>query len=131
MAHRMTRRLTVRLMHAKRKEQALISLSTDIKTLSRWLSHDVLELAGPPLNVREELFDFIVAELQQRECKAHPKVRALRKVLQNQRDQLLAFAGVIDQKLVQIADHFEMPLGTVREVCLLHRKQTTIYSSIY
>ncbi|MEL7354706.1 MAG: hypothetical protein AAFN38_25090, partial [Cyanobacteria bacterium J06560_5] len=26
---------------------------------------------------------------------------------------------------VQIADHFEMPLGTVREVCLLHRKQAT------
>lgn len=73
-------------MHARRKEQTLISLSTDIKTRSRWVTHDVLELAGPPLDVREELFDLIFAELQQRDCKAHSKVRALRKVLQNQRD---------------------------------------------
>jgi len=63
--------MTRRLMHAKRKEQVLISLSTDIKTLSRWLSHDVLEFAGPPLHVSEELFDFIVAERQQRECKCN------------------------------------------------------------
>ena len=33
LAHRMTCRLTVRLMHAKRKEQALVSLSKDVKTL--------------------------------------------------------------------------------------------------
>ena len=29
--------------------------------------HDVLALAGPPLAVRKELFDFIVSELKQQE----------------------------------------------------------------
>ena len=42
-----------------------------------------------------------------------------------QRDQLLAFAGVLDQKLADIAQHFELPLQVVRDVCLLHRKSPT------
>ncbi len=121
----MTRRLTVRLMHAKRKKQALVSLSRDIKTLLQWLSHDVFEPAGPSLAIREELFDFIVSELRQRECKSYPKIRALRKVLENQQDQLLAFAGVLDHKLIKIANHFKISLSAVRDVCLLYRKQTT------
>ncbi|MGB3293151.1 MAG: hypothetical protein WBB01_09215 [Phormidesmis sp.] len=45
--------------------------------------------------------------------------------MQNQRDQLLAFAGVIDQRLVVIAERFELPLQAVRDVCLLHRKHET------
>ncbi|MGD1895665.1 MAG: hypothetical protein ACFB16_01790 [Phormidesmis sp.] len=63
----MTRCLTVRLMHAERKEQALVSLSNDVKTLLRWLSHDMFELAGLSLVVREELFYFIITALRQRE----------------------------------------------------------------
>jgi hypothetical protein len=35
---------------------------------------------------------------------------------------LLAFAGVLDQKLAAIATRFELPLQAVRDVCLLHRK---------
>ena len=122
---RATRKMTSQLVHAKHREQELISLTKDIKTLLQWLCHDVLELAGPSLAVRQELFDFIEAELQQRECKQHPTIRKLRKALHNQRDQLLAFAGVLDQKLAQLAEHFEMPLQAVRDVCLLHRKQPT------
>jgi hypothetical protein len=49
----------------------------------------------------------------------------LRKALRNQRDQLLAFAGILDQKLAAIALRFELPLLAVREVCLLHRKHPT------
>ena len=82
-------------------------------------------LAGPPLAVRQELFDFIVEELKARERKQHPAIRKLRKALHNQRDQLLGFAGVLDQKLTQIAQQFEVPLQQVRAVCLLHRKQPT------
>ena len=75
-----------RLVHAKRLEQALMPLAKDLKTLLQWMSHDVLELAGPPLTVRQDLFDFIVAELKQRECKKHPNIRTLRKALHNQRE---------------------------------------------
>ncbi|MGC1217746.1 MAG: hypothetical protein WA883_09750 [Phormidesmis sp.] len=110
---------------AEQREQALVYLAQDVKTLLGWFSHDVLALAGPPLAVRQDLFDFIVSELQQREDERYPSIRKLRKALRNQRDQLLAFAGVLDQKLVDIADGFKLPLQAVREVCLLHRKHET------
>ncbi len=84
-----------------------------------------MALAGPDLAVRQELFDFIEAELQQRVGKQYPTIRKLRKALHNQRDQLLAFAGVLDQKLADIADDFKLPLQVVRDVCLLHRKHET------
>ena len=112
-------------LRAEQREQALVFLAQDVKTLLSWFSRDVLTLAGPPLAVRQELFDFIVNELQQREEEQYPTIRKLRKALCNQRDQLLAFAGVIDQKLADIAVTFKLPLQAVREVCLLHRKHKT------
>ena len=110
---------------AEQREQALICLAQDVKTLLCWFSHDVLALAGPPLAVRQEFFDFIVSELGQREDERYPAIRKLRKALHNQRDQLLAFAGVLDQKLADISRDFELPFQAVREVCLLHRKHNT------
>ena len=85
----------------------------------------MLALADPDLTERQELFDFIETELQQRAGKQYPTICKLRKALHNQRDQLLAFAGVLDQKLAAIATRFELPLQTVRDVCLLHRKHKT------
>jgi len=41
-----------------------------------------------------------------------------------QRDDLLAFAKVLDEKLVEIAQRFDTPLFLIR-VCLLHRKPTS------
>ncbi|MEO0645538.1 MAG: hypothetical protein AAFZ17_05190 [Cyanobacteria bacterium J06650_10] len=110
---------------AEQREQALINLAQDVKTLLGWFSHDVMALVGPPLSVRQELFDFVVSELKQREDELYPAIRKLRKALRNQRDQLLAFTGVIDQKLAEIAEDFELPLRAVRDVCLLHRKHNT------
>ncbi|MBI3903377.1 MAG: hypothetical protein HY306_10655 [Nitrosomonadales bacterium] len=43
------------------------ALARDIRTLTAWLSHDVLALAGPSLAIRQDLCDFIVAELGRRE----------------------------------------------------------------
>lgn len=85
----------------------------------------MLSLISPSLVVRQELFAFIAAELQQRASRQYPTIRKLRKALHNQRDQLLAFAGVLDQKLAAIATRFELPLQAVRQVCLLHRKPPT------
>ena len=129
----MTQKLTIQQVKAKRQEAGLIARAQDVKILCQWFSHDVLALAGPLLAVRHELFDFIEAELQQREGKQYPTIRKLRKALHNQRVgeaipaeyQLLAFAGVLDRKLADIATAFELPLQAVRDVCLLHRKYPT------
>ena len=121
----MTQKLTIQQVKANRREAGLVARAQDVKILCQWFSHDVLALAGPSLGVRQELFDFIEAELKQRAGKQYPTIRKLRKALYNQRDQLLSFAGVLDQKLAAIADDFDMPLQAVRVVCLLHRKHPT------
>jgi len=59
--------LSTKLTLARQAERQAIQFFRDVKTLIQWLSHDVLSLAGPPLADRQELFDFIVAELKLRE----------------------------------------------------------------
>ena len=122
---KMTQKLTIQQVQAKRREAGLVARARDVKILLQWFEHDVMTLAGPALAVRQELYDFIVSELKQRAGKSYPSIRKLRTALHNQRDQLLAFAGVLDQKLADIAQRFKLPLQAVREVCLLHRKPNT------
>ena len=75
------------------------------------------------------LFDFIVAELTHREPEDPQRIRPLRVALQNQRANLLAFAGVLDAKLAAIAQAHAIAESLVREACLLHRLSST--SSAY
>ncbi|MEL6355145.1 MAG: hypothetical protein AAFR58_25890 [Cyanobacteria bacterium J06627_28] len=61
----------------------LIVFELNQESILSWFSHDVMALAGPPLAVRQGLFDFIVGELQQREDEQYPAIRKLRKALCN------------------------------------------------
>ena len=72
-----------------------------------------------------EPFDFIVEELARRETGDPRRIRPVRIALQNQRDDLLAFAGVLDEKLAAIARVHEVSDSLVREACVLHRLPTT------
>ncbi len=47
-----------------------------------------------------------------------------RKALENQRDDLLAFAGILDAKLAGIAQGSKVALELVRDACLLQRKSS-------
>ena len=118
-------RYSKKLTQARKKEADVIALARDIKTLIQWLNHDVLELAGPALAERQELYDFIAAELQLRERTGGKKIRKLRKTLQNQRDDILGFAKVLDDKLAEISQRLDTPLYWVRQMCLFFRKQPT------
>ncbi len=114
------------LLDLARQTEAQASwLARDIRTLTQWLSHDVLVLAGPDLATRRELFDFIVAELAAREHEDVRRIRPVRVALQNQRDDLLAFAGVLDEKLAGIAQAHAISEPLVRDACVLHRLPTT------
>jgi hypothetical protein len=121
--------LAIRLNLARQTEAQASWLARDIRTLTQWLSHDVLALAGPDLATRRELFDFIVAELAAREREDVRRIRPVRVALQNQRDDLLAFAGVLDKKLAGIAHAHAVSEPLVREACVLHRLPST--SSAY
>ena len=117
--------LATQLALARQAEARAHELARDIRTLTQWLRHDVLALAGPDLATRRELFDFIVAELAAREPGDARRIRPVRVALRNQRDTLLAFAGVLDDKLADIAQTHAVAEPIVREACLLHRLPTT------
>jgi len=117
--------LATHLALARQAEVQAHELARDIRTLTRWLRHDVLALAGPVLATRQALFDFIVEELAQREPGDARRIRPVRVALQNQRNDLLAFAGVLDGKLADIAQTHAIAQSLVREACLLHRLPST------
>jgi hypothetical protein len=77
------------------------------------------------MTTRHALFDFVVDELHQREPEDPSRIGTMRVALQNQRDDLLAFAGVLDAKLAAIARAAAVPDYLVRATCLLHRKPDT------
>jgi hypothetical protein len=117
--------LVVPLQRARQSEAQACWLARDVRTLVHWLGHDVLALTGPALATRRELFDFIVAELAAREPEDPRRIRPVRVALQNQRDDLLAFAGVLDAKLADIAHAHAIAEPLVREACVLSRLPTT------
>ncbi len=119
------REFAVQLRRAREAEAQAHRLAGDVRTLFHWLRHDVLALAGPDLAIRRELFDFLVAELAAREHEDPRRIRPVRVALQNQRDDLLAFAGVLDAKLAVIACALTVPEPLVREALMLHRLPTT------
>jgi hypothetical protein len=110
---------------ARQAESRARELARGIRTLIQWLNHDVLALAGPNLATRRELFDFITDELERLEPEDARRIRPVRVALRNQRDDLLAFAGVLDKKLAGIARSLEVSQSLVREACMLHRLPTT------
>ncbi|MGB7414556.1 MAG: hypothetical protein WA902_10145 [Thermosynechococcaceae cyanobacterium] len=117
--------LSVPLGKARLQEKQALQLARDTKTLIEWLHHDVLQLAGPDHAERVELYDFIVTELQQREELGGKQMRVLRKALKNQRDDLLAFAKIFDDKLAEISQRFDVPMFLVRQMVRFFRKQPT------
>jgi len=110
---------------ARHTQARASGLARDVRTLTQWLRHGVLALAGPVLATRRELFDFVVEELAAREPEDPRRIRPVRVALQNQRDHLLAFAGVLDAKLAAVAHAHAVPAPLVREACMLRRLPST------
>jgi len=117
--------LATQLALARQAETRAHVLARDIRTLTQWLRHDVLALAGPVLATRQVLFDFLVEELARREPADAQRIRPVRVALQNQRDDLLAFAGVLDDKLAAIARVHGIAEPLAREACVLQRLPST------
>ncbi|HEY2811405.1 MAG TPA: hypothetical protein VGJ00_08470, partial [Rhabdochlamydiaceae bacterium] len=100
----------------EKSSETILSLSEDLTTLYQWLQKDILCLAGPPYNDRLMLLDFVVAELQLRESINPHRIGPVRKYLEINRDNLLAFVPLLEKRLVEIADHNKIPLEVIEEI---------------
>lgn len=103
-----------RLAVISQKVNTALALADDCKTLSTWLREDVLALNALDLDTRRANFDFIVAELRAREPLAPHRIGPARKMLENQRNDLLAFAEETDRKLTTLAAELQCPIEALR-----------------
>jgi hypothetical protein len=83
------------------------------------MKQDILTLAGPSWAARKELFDFVVGELAHRESHCPHRLGPVRRALEHQRDDLLAFAGVLEEEFAGLAGQFQVPDFLVQQLCQL------------
>jgi len=105
-----------RLRYARPLEARAVALAEDVALRVRWLREDILTVAGPDHATRCAWYDWVVAELRQREQQCPHRVRPVRTLLENQRDVLLAFAAGLDQELAAVAEALAVPVATVRSI---------------
>jgi hypothetical protein len=108
--------LVQKLVSARLAEAKAIALADEVALLAGWLRHDILTVAGPECAIRRDLFDFVVAELRAREPACPHRIRPVRTLLENQRDNLLAFAADLDGDLAALAQEWQISVTTAREV---------------
>ena len=105
-----------KLSQARPVEDRAIQLADDLALLARWLRGDVLSVAGPDAAERCALYDFLVAELRARESLCPHRIKPVRTLLENHRDDLLAFARQLDDDLAELAQEFAVPVELVRDL---------------
>lgn len=112
--HKFSKRLAL----ARQAEAAVIDLADLIIILAAWMD-ELLSVAGPNLQTRQELYDFIVEQLRYLEPRCAYRIRPVRTMLENHRDHLLGFVGVLDDRLVDVAHRFHVEPYLVHEICEL------------
>lgn len=105
-----------KLHQARIVQDQALDLADDVSLLTRWLRVDVLGLNGLTYEERQHLYDFTLAELNARAPACPHRLLPLIRYLQNQRDDLLAFAAQLDHDLATLASQFEMAPQLVREM---------------
>src|SRR5207244_651271 len=91
-----------------------IELADEVRTLLHWWQKDVVAVAGYQYATRRVLHEWIVDELHQRESRCR-SIKAVRTLLQNHSDELLAFVEQLDAELAALAVRFEASVELVRE----------------
>jgi len=106
--------LSKKLALARHAQQQAILLADDLTTLVQWLQQDLLAVIGPDLATRQTLYDWIVETLRVREPQLPHRIGPVRRLLENGRDDFLAFAQRLDHHLGQLATQFQVAPHLVR-----------------
>ena len=109
--------LAGQLHYARVAETQAVTLADEVAVLLDWLRQDVLAVRGPDYARRCSFYNWIVAELQTREAQCPARgLRPVRCLLENHRNELLAFAKQLDNDLLALAEDFTVPVTVVAEV---------------
>jgi hypothetical protein len=115
-----------KLALARQRAGAIIKLFDLVTILSDWIKDDILSLGGDDYDTRVELYDYVVNELRCLEPQCSYRIKPVRRLLENQKTDLLAFAMVLEEKLNHIASSFGVDVWFVQEICkLLGTKRNT------
>lgn len=104
------------LRRAQAASDTAVALCDEVALLIGWLRHDVLAVAGPCHADRRLLYDFIVAELKSRASRCPHRLGPICRQLENQRDDLLAFARVLDDQLEQLGQELHVGAAVLRQL---------------
>lgn len=115
------RSVAQRAAEAGRVCEKAVALTDDVRALLSWWREDVLAVAGDGHVTRLALHDWIVDELRQREPLCEHRIRPIRTLLSNNRDDLLAFAERLDADLAALAARHGVDVGLAREALAVHR----------
>ena len=104
------------LRRTRATSDAAVALSDDVALWIGWLRHDVRAVAGPCSDDRRALFDFVVAELKSRASWCPHRLGPVGRQWENQRDDLLAFALVLDEEWELLGPEFQVPTELLRRL---------------
>ena len=91
------------------------------KTLSSWLQHDVLQLAGSPPAERAFLYDYIVSEMTTLALKYPHRIKDIVTSLNNRRESLLDATHALKERFIILAEKHSTSIDTIWEICYLAR----------
>ncbi len=118
-----------RLGYARQEMQTAVDLHRDISTLSNWLKKDILSVSGPSPEVRGELLQFVIDELIKRESEAPHRIKPVRRLFENQGEELLCFANHLEVDLQGLAHAYDVDVFWIREILALQALSS--YNSMY
>jgi predicted DNA-binding protein YlxM (UPF0122 family) len=108
------RSVAMKAVAAGKATQQAIVLADEVRLLLRWWGQEVMAVAGDDYPTRRMLHEWVVEELRQREEHSE-RIRPVRVMLQNNADELLAFALQLDASVAELAQRFEVSVQVVRE----------------
>lgn len=120
--------LSRKLAAARVSAKAAKVLADDISTLYRWMK-ETLSPFGPSHQIRQELLDFMIEELRQRESTAGGyRIAAVRRTIDNHKEDILIFARFIDKQLESLAEELDVDIYFVR---MMYELQAIPYENPY
>ena len=99
--------------------KGLENIYTTFKTLSGWLQHDVLQLAGKSPAERSMLYDFIFSEMISLASKHPHRIDAIVKAMKKRRDALLDITHTLNEKFSALSIKYKVSIQTIWNICEL------------